>query len=112
METKTDKIVRHTPGPWETPGTDGGERVVCATVAGKRRTIAHVYAPYIDHDESGEERDANAHLITAAPDLLEACKLLADHFATMGPTIGDTYPAHKERIARAALRAAIKKATN
>jgi hypothetical protein len=48
------------PGPWESPGTDGGEYVICAKVKGKRRTVAHVYS------------EANARLIAAAPELLEA----------------------------------------
>lgn len=70
----------HTKGPWETPGmdADGRWRVICATVNGRRRTVAHACAPYIDHDESGEERDANGHLIAAAPDLLEALEGLVN----------------------------------
>ena len=46
---------QHTAGPWEMPGTDAGEFVVCTDKSrGKRRTIAHVYD------------DANARLIAAA----------------------------------------------
>ena len=38
----TDK---HTPGPWEAPGTDGDAYVIChKDKCGKRRTLAHVYA--------------------------------------------------------------------
>lgn len=41
----TETKVGHTPGPWEVPGTDGGEWVVChKDKAGKRRTLAHVYS--------------------------------------------------------------------
>ena len=62
METK------HTPGPWETPGEDGGERVICyQDSTGKRRTLAHVY----DGEEFGS-MEANARLIAAAPELLAA----------------------------------------
>ena len=54
---------------WETPGTDGGDRVVCfRDRTGKRRTIAHVYG------QTDTIRDHNAKLIAAAPDLLAACK--------------------------------------
>jgi alpha-L-arabinofuranosidase len=35
----------HTPVPWECPGSDGGEFVICHTDStGKRRTLAHVYS--------------------------------------------------------------------
>lgn len=55
---------KHT-GPWEMPGQDDGEFVICTDRKhGKRRTIAHVY----DEDD--------AHLIKAAPDLLAALKRL------------------------------------
>jgi len=57
----------HTPGPWESPGTDGGARVVCATIRGKRRTVAHVYG------------DADARLIAAAPAMLEALRMVVAH---------------------------------
>lgn len=57
---------KHTPGPWETPGVDGGARVICANARDKARTIAHVYG------DSHEHMDANARLIAAAPDMAEA----------------------------------------
>jgi hypothetical protein len=48
-------------GPWETPGTDGEDRVICyRDRKGKRRTVAHVYG------ETEAERDARADLIVRA----------------------------------------------
>jgi hypothetical protein len=68
----------HTSGPWETPGTDGGDRVISYTDSNrKRRTLAHVYAPRTDGELNEQERDANARLIAAAPELLEALKRIA-----------------------------------
>ena len=35
---------KHTPGPWEMPGQDGGDYVVCTHgYIGKRRTVAYIY---------------------------------------------------------------------
>lgn len=65
--------MNYTPGIWETPGTENGERVLCAKDKdGKRRTIAHVYG----RNNNDIERDANAALISAAPELLEALKAI------------------------------------
>lgn len=63
-------------GPWETPGTDGPDRVVSfRDRTGKRRTLAHV------HGRTNAERDANARLIAVAPDMLAALEawLAPDH---------------------------------
>lgn len=63
-------------GPWETPGTDGEERVICyRDKRGKRRTVAHVYG------ETEAERDARADLIVRAVNahegMLEALQAIA-----------------------------------
>jgi hypothetical protein len=68
--------VKHTPGPWiyyaDLPSTDPNWHIV--TTANKMRVLANV------HIEPGNAMDeANARLIAAAPDLLEALKgLLSD----------------------------------
>jgi len=59
----------HTPGPWTYPGGTGNfvggpDRIRVADVGGMER--------------SPEERQANARLIAAAPDLLAACKSVLD----------------------------------
>ena len=57
------KTTKHTPGPWVVGNV--GE-VVAGGI-----TLADVYG-----DE--EQADADAYLIAAAPDLLEACEMLAE----------------------------------
>jgi len=58
---------KHTPGPWHT-GIDDSDKVFAAdrdgiaVMSGGRRYQA--------------ERDANARLIAAAPELLEACRVV------------------------------------
>jgi len=57
----------HSKLPWENPGTDGGEYVICYTDEhGKRRTVAHVYS------------EANAALVVEACNNYEAVKLQHD----------------------------------
>ena len=76
------------------PGTDAGEFVVCTDKSrGKRRTIAHVYD------------DANARLIAAAPELLEACEAFLE---------AQDSPAPRDLLTLAAIRAsnAVAKATS
>ncbi len=54
---------KHTPGPLECPGLDGGKWIVCTHKdKGRRRTLAHVYS------------EANARLYAAAPEMYEALK--------------------------------------
>jgi hypothetical protein len=55
---------KHTPGPWQSCNYDGR----CRVILGDDLRIAVVLG---DHDESA----ANARLIAAAPDLLEALEL-------------------------------------
>ena len=61
--------VTHTAGPWELCNKgdygdfDGNSRVILGD--DRRLAVVHV---------SDDETDANARLIAAAPDLLEACK--------------------------------------
>ena len=66
----------HTPGPWsfELHNEDfyiGGETAVCGTFA---------------QDHAGEE-EANARLIAAAPELLEALERIRDHTFSPSSTI-------------------------
>lgn len=66
----------HTPGPWITETSDGGLiRITDSATEGI--TIAEVRTKFINLgikkiQSSGVEREANARLITAAPELLEA----------------------------------------
>ena len=81
---------KHTPGPWvlETVRTSCG---ICHKVGpfpGRRENDeprhACLYADYPSkHNPADAELDANARLIAAAPDLLDALYLVRDYIATM-----------------------------
>jgi hypothetical protein len=74
METK------HTPGPWQTLPEEADKAYirVRGTRLGSRYKVANVvtldYAGV--HPREAEETRANARLIAAAPELLEACETL------------------------------------
>jgi hypothetical protein len=67
MGAETKQTPRHTPGPWELKPVHGGvpgrRAIYACNALGEKFICAEPY------DE------ANARLIAAAPDLLEACKL-------------------------------------
>ncbi len=87
----------HTPGPWEQGHRhDGDSRSVWYHRAGPNGGTWFRLA-----NCKGDEAEANAALISAAPDLLEACEALAAYF-------GATWAGAPEE--RAKLRAAIAKA--
>lgn len=97
METTT----RHTPGPWKIQcggfQQDDGFGISTDNAASKRVSLVAECWPCLILDESHrEELLANARLIAAAPELLEACRLAVE-------CIGD------ESLA-APIRAAITKA--
>jgi len=61
--------VSHTPGPWEI-----NQRVDNPCGIDAFISIANVHGVAYAFGDTKEQREANAHLIAAAPDLLEACK--------------------------------------
>lgn len=63
----------HTPGPWTT-GCGKNNTIAIVAREWETRLVANVSAK----DRSVEETDANADLIAAAPDMLEALSELAD----------------------------------
>lgn len=109
----------HTPGPWAAQPHD----LKCWTVvAGAGSSVAHV-----DLRSEPEITEANARLIAAAPDLLEALKfaeaILEQHVAAScdicggeggwegeGPNARMTPVRHRERCEYLRVRAAITKA--
>lgn len=94
--------MKHTPGPWqvvETPDSEDqfgvfGTKDVCDSLSD---SFYPMYEPVcklnavVDHEKNtytiNEKDKANARLIAAAPDLLEACKAVVER-ATM---IGDIH---------------------
>jgi hypothetical protein len=93
-----NKYTQHTPGPWiiDSIGqvTDRSGRIIVVTVSG--HNIPNPAYPkgsfhYLAEDDGGE---ANARLIAAAPDLLDALEIIAS---------GNTYPDDMVEIAREAI---------
>lgn len=80
---------KHTPGPWR---ASGGSLTVpkCHVLSGSGKAsyaLAHVFG------ETEVERMANARLIAAAPELLEACKAAL-------PTLAREYPIGKSALSK------------
>ena len=72
MKTKEQK---HTPGPWETEDRNNDLRVIWSS----RKTQVARTDTSIHH--SRQEQEANARLIAAAPDLIEALKAVQKRYA-------------------------------
>lgn len=90
---------KHTPGPWfMTKGLPGYRSRINSTPQNLGWDLAHVC--------NGPEADANARLIAAAPDLLEALQLMVDRFIDTEGSFGAW-----ENEAIEAASAAIEKAT-
>lgn len=123
---------KHTPGPWTIGATDlprtfsdgwidsGGFRIdangieqLCYVWNASNR-LPPDGSPQETGPRFGDDRsDANARLIAAAPDLLEALKLIlpyAEDHCDSGPD-GSTWKSGKQLTAIAAADAAIAKAT-
>ena len=87
---------KHTPGPWSRRGTHIHYQ---ANPGGYRFDIAEVF-----RDVGAAKADANAALIAASPELLDACKDLVLHF----PSTND--PSDKLALAQAKAAIAIAQA--
>ena len=70
--TKT-KEAKHTPGPWKAESAAGQHDTAGWMVLGRSRLVASV-------SNLWEDAEANARLIAAAPELLEALKNIVDWF--------------------------------
>jgi hypothetical protein len=65
---------KHTPGPWQLDFYNRIGEDYVAISAAKHKALAEVVWRFKD-DEQSPELEANAHLIAAAPELLEALQL-------------------------------------
>ena len=94
---------KHTPGPWHTYGLPAQARII----GPKGEAVASCRAKYRDR-ESADTRDANAMLIAAAPDMLDALRGIIESLENRYPDTGAA-----ARIWRAIVgaRAAIARAT-
>lgn len=90
---------KHTPGPWVVDGDvirGDQQRNGSISVA----SMLDVSYPY--GRRAGESKHANAHLIAAAPELLEALELLLSYTLTCEAML-NSKPAGQIDIARAAI---------
>ena len=67
----------HTPGPWYFRKLEAGGCHICSDQVMDPSGPTVIGAAYIDGGCIGDEMEANARLIAAAPDLLEALEWLA-----------------------------------
>lgn len=109
--------MRHTPGPWHIAENEDNSfgrvtfRTICATSENGTPFQLCLNSNY-ENLEQAEERKANANLIAAAPDLLEACKQTWHYIhACKRPGDGDRdNPSYTINIVEKCLSAAIAKA--
>ena len=95
-----DTKAGHTPGPWHTRGA-GTER---AWVYAGNVAIASA------RHASGHDCEANARLIAAAPDLLEACIEALPYLETTAAELAENYDSDDSAPLADRLRAAIAQA--
>ena len=79
---------KHTPGPWTPTFSAEGSYVVYSDEFGPTQFVA-------DAGERTDERDANAYLIAAAPDMLEALADAAFSFGSLGVLFEPGHPARE-----------------
>jgi hypothetical protein len=95
---------KHTKGPWLIAPSDGRFFVYALNDEGTNAFHASVSPGHIPHYDDEETQKANARLIAAAPDLLEASQDLLATIIQNHP-IYDAY--HKVQVLRAAINKAI-----
>ena len=93
----------HTPGPWLAVTSDANT-VVSIFGKGRPTRIAEVHSYTPGFGPARPERDANAKLIAAAPDLLSALRLMLADFEDYPAS---ERPCHAFDVARAAIAKAL-----
>ena len=92
---------KHTPGPWTACFTTLDREIQDFHISGSRDGSA---LPVCDARGAGfaPELEANAHLISAAPEMLAALKEFTDHYPTgVNPNLDHAYVLGRRAIARA-----------
>jgi hypothetical protein len=102
---------QHTPGPWIVVNEDYGQVIRGAEVEREERGIKYSFRDYVGSTwgHRSDTGDANACLIAAAPDLLEALKRTLKHIKWEAASADEVTAGCREDIAQA--EAAIAKAT-
>ncbi len=87
--------MKHTPGPWTVEKTKGSglriqshEKIIC-------------WLSPLKQYEGLKNEEVNARLISAAPELLETCKITLDQLELAGYDDGNTKQILKQAIAKA-----------
>jgi hypothetical protein len=93
---KVEEIAAHTPGPWSAARSKLND--LWTVYAPKEKNIAAVHDPYGDDDAVSE---ANARLCAAAPDLLDALKVMVLVAEDQGPKWRAKLPGSGSPLGRA-----------
>lgn len=96
---------KHTPGPWIGAGPSFGDPLprytteIVTEYEGEDEEVRSICElPFAHHDD---ENEANARLIAAAPELLEALKEAINLIETLSPIEGQTVRKARAAIAKA-----------
>jgi len=96
----------HTPGPWcmekqskDACGTAIGEPIAVVGGEATDESVEFVVGRACDFGPHGDlATEANARLIAAAPDLLEACKAARRHLLAIMPETGPLARQHQKAV--------------
>lgn len=97
---------QHTPGPWRIEGSRGAGLIISAGVNAYRdgpNSYVGVLDPMFHVAGQDTPFRADAQLICAAPDMLEALRRIADAPAWGAPDKWEDTPAEVRQLARAAI---------
>ncbi len=87
QEKQTERAA-HTPGPWTVDvwtysDVRDGVKTTKLTIQNKKDAVAQCLPLYRGDDDSAAEEQANARLIAASPDLLQAAKYIRERWKSV-----------------------------
>ena len=94
---------KHTPGPWTTDEREHNDPYQHVRILGGSRAIAELWIDDAPVPEYNAEQYANARLIAAAPELLEALQILLDCVTDIREINMEDYCPNSLLLARAAI---------